>query len=173
MVDSNKSANCTLLQWLQSIALKLQYCISKSFLLNSCRDEPLALCQWSKILRAVMVVKKEKNKMLHRGSQTIVILLASRGWQCFRFCQRWCRQKWKLAGKIWIQHWVYSYRRSTWNQHVGMKCLSYAWVTYVYVYFTCSMHLRLRIGTWSLCKAVPNTAESVCRRKFRLKAWRE
>lgn len=35
------------------------------------------------------------------------------------------------------------------------------------------MHLRLCIGTWSLCKAVPNTAESVCRRKFRLKAWRE
>lgn len=39
--------------------------------------------------------------------------------------------------------------------------------------FFSSMHLRRCIGTWSLCKAVPYAVESVCRRKFRLKAWRE
>lgn len=48
-------------------------------------------------------------------------MLASRGWQCFRFRQWWYWQNGKPAGK-WAQHWVYRYLQSTWSQHVGIKC---------------------------------------------------
>lgn len=42
----------------------------------------------------------------------------------------------ETGGGKWIQHWIYSYLlHSTWNQHVGMKCPSYAWVMYIYILF--------------------------------------